>query len=155
MEGVVARTRVKMKGTWGGAFLLLGVLIVLPRPQAFGQATQPANPQLQAPHRYRRLTIDDQVRGLAKNLDLNAAQQLAVKKILQQRQQATLRISRENSGSDRISRIRALQVRTSEQIRSVLNDEQKKKYNPLGQRPPQPSSPQPSVEDWLKATTPH
>jgi len=36
----------------------------------------------------------------------------------------------------------------------VLTDEQKTKYNPLGQRPPE-TSPQRSVEDWMKATTPH
>ncbi|HYL13136.1 MAG TPA: hypothetical protein VEV41_08875 [Terriglobales bacterium] len=78
-----------------------------------------------------------------------------MKKILEQLQQATLGIWRGSSGSDRISRFRALQVRTVAQIRAVLNDEQKEKYNPLWQRPPQQTSPQPSVEDWIKATTPH
>jgi hypothetical protein len=78
-----------------------------------------------------------------------------VKKILEQRQQEILRITHAFSGSDRLSQLRALQVRTVEQIRTVLNDEQKKKYDPLGQRPPQQASPQMSVEDWLKARTPH
>jgi hypothetical protein len=156
-EGVAGTMCAKLKSACSVAFLLLvlAALILSPRPYALGQAAGAARPQLQAPRRYRRLTIDDQVKGLAKNLDLNDTQQAAVKKILEQRQQATLRIWREDSGSDRISRIRALQLRTAEQIRAVLNDEQKKKYNPLGQRPPQQTSPQPSVEDWLKATTPH
>jgi hypothetical protein len=42
-----------------------------------------------------------------------------------------------------------------EQIRAVLNDEQKKKYDPLAVRRLQPAPEQRSVEDWLEATTPH
>jgi hypothetical protein len=37
----------------------------------------------------------------------------------------------------------------------VLNDEQKKKYDPLAVRRLQPAPEQRSVEDWLEATTPH
>jgi hypothetical protein len=155
-KGLVGMTSAKLKGGWGRAFLLLALgLPILLSPPALGQAAKPDSPEQQAPRRYTRLGIDDQVKGLARNLGLNDAQQSAVKKILEQRQQATLRIRRESSGSDRISRFRALQVRTAAQIRAVLNDEQKKKYNPLGQRPPQQTSPQPSVEDWIKATTAH
>jgi hypothetical protein len=155
-KGLAGMTSAKWKGGWGRAFLLLalGSPILLSQP-ALGQAAGAASPEQQARRRYTRLGIDDQVKGLARNLDLNDAQQSAVKKILEQRRQATLRIGRESSGSDRISRFRALQVRTAAQIRAVLNDEQKKKYNPLGQRPPQQTSPQPSVEDWIKATTAH
>jgi hypothetical protein len=100
------------------------------------------------------VSIDDQVKSLARNLDLNEAQQSAVKRILEQRQQETLRIRQATTPSDRIVALRALQVRTAAQIRAVLTDEQKMKYNPLGQRPPE-TSPQRSVEDWMKATTPH
>jgi hypothetical protein len=100
------------------------------------------------------VTVDDQVKGLAKSLDLNQDQQEAVKKILERRQQESLLIMRNGSGPDAIDRFRALQAGTVEQIRAVLNDEQKKKYNPLAPRPPQASD-QPSVQDWIKATTPH
>jgi hypothetical protein len=100
------------------------------------------------------VTVDDQVRVLAKNLDLNQEQQEAVKKILERRQQESVRIMRNGSGPDAIDRFRALQAGTVEQIRAVLNDDQKKKYNPLAPHPPQASD-QPSVQDWIKATTPH
>jgi Spy/CpxP family protein refolding chaperone len=135
--------------------LALGLPILLTSTLTLGQAPAAASPEQRARHRYRRLSIDDQVKGLAKNLNLNEVQQAAVKKILESRQHATMRILRKTSGGDRVSRIRALQLRTVAQIRAVLNDEQRKKYNPLGQRPPQPTSPQPSVEDWMKATRPH
>jgi len=104
----------------------------------------------------RRPSIDDRVRVFAKNLDLTEAQQTAVKKILEQRQQEALRIRNDSSvsGSVRIERFRAIQDNTVERIRAVLNEEQKKKYDPLAVRRRQPAPDQRSVEDWLKVTTP-
>ena len=101
-------------------------------------------------------TIDDRVRVLARSLDLNEAQRAAVKKILEQRRQETLRIRQDPSisGGARIDRFRALQDNTVERIRAVLNEEQKKKYDPLAVRRMQPAPQQRSVEDWLKVTTP-
>jgi Spy/CpxP family protein refolding chaperone len=101
-------------------------------------------------------TIDDRVRVLARSLDLNEAQRAAVKKILEQRRQETLRIRQDSSisGGARIDRFRALQDNTVERIRAVLNEEQKKKYDPLAVRRTQPAPQQRSVEDWLKVTTP-
>jgi len=106
--------------------------------------------------RGHRPTIDDRVRVFARNLDLNEEQQAAVKKILEQRQQETLRIRQDASisGGARIERFRALQDHTIERIRAVLNEEQKKKYDPLAVRRATPAPDKKSVEDWLKVTTP-
>lgn len=136
--------------------LTAGLPILLSGASIFAQtpAATTISPERHALHSYKILTIDDQVKSLAKNLDLNQAQQSAVKRILERRQQETLHIRRETTASERIGAFRALQLRTVAEIRAVLNDEQKTKYNPLGQRPPQ-TSPQRSVEDWLKGTTPH
>lgn len=107
-------------------------------------------------HGHRRATLDDRVKRLATSLDLNEEQQSSVKKILEQRQQETLRIRLDSSipGSARIEQFRALQDETVRRIRAVLNDEQKKKYDPLAVRKIKPAEDQRSVEDWLKATTP-
>ncbi len=106
--------------------------------------------------RGHRPTIDERVKVFAKNLGLNEEQQAAVKKILEQRQQETLRIRQDTSisGGARIERFRALQDHTIERIRTVLNEEQKKKYDPLAVRKATPAPDQKSVEDWLKVTTP-
>jgi hypothetical protein len=106
--------------------------------------------------RGHRPTIDDRVKVLARSLELNEAQQAAVKKILEQRQQETLRIRQDASisGGARIERFRALQDHTVERIRAVLTEEQKKKYDPLAVRRVAPAPDQKSVEDWLKVTTP-
>ena len=104
----------------------------------------------------RRPTLDDRVKALAESLDLSEEQQAAVKKILQQRQEEALRLRLDSSisGSTRIDRFRTLQETTVERIRAVLNEEQRKKYNPLAPRKLPPPEQQRSVEDWLKLTTP-
>ena len=106
--------------------------------------------------RGHRPTIDDRVKVFARSLELNDAQHVAVKKILEQRQQETLRIRLDSSisGGTRIERFRALQDQTVERIRAVLNEEQKKKYDPLAVRRVAPAPDQKSVEDWLKVTNP-
>lgn len=116
-----------------------------------------ASPLLETHRGHRRTNvIDDRVKVFAKNLDLNEAQQFAVKKILEQRQQEILRIPHDPSISAdaRIARFRAIQDNTVQRIRAVLNEEQKRKYDPLAVRKIQPAQQQRSVEDWLKATTP-
>ena len=119
-----------------------------PSPQA-----TPAHPAHSA---HRRPTLDDRVKVLAKALDLSAPQQAAVKGILEQRQAEILRLRQDGSisGEQRIDRLRALQDQTVLRIRGVLNDDQKKKYDPLAVRERTPAPDQKTVEDWLKATTP-
>jgi pyruvate/2-oxoglutarate dehydrogenase complex dihydrolipoamide acyltransferase (E2) component len=119
-------------------------------PAAPATPAQPAHPA------HRRPNLDDRVKALATALALNDAQQAAVKKILEQRQMEILRLRRDGSipGSVRIERLRALQDQTVQRIRLVLNDEQKKKYDPLAVRQTGPAQGQKSVEDWLKVTTP-
>ncbi len=115
-----------------------------------------AVPQHQMRRPHNRLSLDDRINRFAKSLDLSEAQKSAVKEILEQRQQEILRIRRDLSLAGRagIDRFRALQEKTVERIRAVLNEEQKKKYDPLAPREI-PQTPQPSVEDWLNATRPH
>jgi hypothetical protein len=143
----------------GRAFLSLALIspILLPGTPVVAQAAGTASPARQTRHGYGRRSIDDVVKGFAKNLDLDEAQQAAVKKILEQRQQETVRIRLDPSipGNARIDRLRALQISTVERIRAVLNEEQRKKYDPLAPRRIQPAPDQRSVEDWLKVTTPH
>lgn len=148
----------KLRNYCSGACLLLTLAspMFLPSMPAFAQAANAASPERRAPYRYKRPSIDDRVKVLAKNLELNEAQQSAVKRILEQRQQETLRLRLDPSltGSARIDRFRAVQETTVQRIRAVLNEEQRKKYDPLAVRRIQPAPEQRSVEDWLKATTP-
>lgn len=152
----------KLRLSCCGAFLVL--VLALPDHPALAQADKtatpaapPAAPQHHASGRSKRPTLDDRIAILGKNLDLTEAQRSAVKRILEQRQQQTLRIrNSEAPGNVRIGQFRALQDSTINQIRAVLTDEQKKKYDPLiSRRRPASDAPQRSVEDWIKLTTPH
>jgi len=80
-----------------------------------------------------------------------------VKRILEERQQQSFRIRQDSSisGADRIEKFRLLQVSTVARIRAVLNEEQRKKYEPFATEKLKPTPPERSVEDWLKLTTPH
>jgi hypothetical protein len=142
----------------GRALLSLGLLSITLSPSALvaAQVTGATSPAGQTQRARRRSSIDDRVKVLAKNLDLNESQQSAVKEILEQRQQETLRLRLDPSITPgaRMARFRALQDKTVERIRAVLNDEQRKKYDPLAVRGVQPAPDQRSVEDWLKVTTP-
>lgn len=145
----------KWRGRSGRSFLLFVLTLpvsysALPQSLAEGQATVSTPSQHHARHQSTKPNLDDRVNRFAKGLDLSESQQSAVKRILEERQNEILRI-RLNSppaGSLAIDRFRALQERTVKQIRAVLNEEQKKKYDPLAARK---ISPEPNVEDWLKA----
>ena len=137
------------------ALVSLSLLLSLPLVEVSGGTSPPVPTHLG--QRRTSIAIDDRVKVLAKNLDLNDEQQSAVRKILEQRQQETLRIrlNRSISGDARFERFRALQDNTVLRIRAILSEEQRKKYDPLAVRR-LPSEPQQhSVEDWLKVTTPH
>jgi hypothetical protein len=145
----------KLRSCSGAALLSLALsVILLPSAPALAQVAGAASPARRPTRGYKRSSLDDRVRTLSKNLDLSEAQQSAVKKILEERQQEILRMRLDPSiaGSARIDQFRALQEKTVERIRAVLNEEQKKKYDPLAVRRLPPAPQQRSVEDWFKAT---
>lgn len=148
----------RLRNCCGTAILsLAGVSsLLLWASPTLAQVAGAESPTPQAHHAHRRPSLDDRVKILAKNLDMDEAQQTAVKKILEQRQQEILRLRTDPalSGEARIEQFRALQGTTVERIRAVLNEEQRKKYNPLAPRELKPAPDQRSVEDWLKLTTP-
>ena len=135
-----------------GAALLFVLNLTAQTP---GAASGSRSPNASGQQNYSAV-IDERVQQLAKGLDLNEAQQAAVKKILERRREQVLHIRNNSSisGEQRISQLRALQVDTVERIRATLNEEQKKKYDPLATRKIQ-QDPQASPNDWLNGTAPH
>ena len=135
-----------------GLFLMLASVLCAQQPEAAGPSIPPQPPR----HNHRRVTLEDRVKVLATNLNLDQPQQDAVLKILQGRMEESLRIRRDTSisGGARIEQLRTLQDNTVLQVRAVLNEEQKKKYDPLAVRTREPAADQKTVEDWLELTTP-
>lgn len=130
------------------AFMLGSVLVASTADSQTTTNAPPAPPQRSF---YRRSTLDERVKRFAKALNLDETQQVGLKKVLEHQQVQTRQIQLDQSlsGTDRISRIRDLQRDTVSQIRALLNEEQKKKYDPLNHTTETNSSDS-YVNDWLK-----
>jgi hypothetical protein len=114
--------------------------------------SRPSNPQSRAGSLYRRHTIDERVKSFAKALDLNETQQEGLKAVLerQQLQARQTQFDSTLSGQERIGKFRALQDDTVLRIRALLNDEQKKKYDPINHGTQAPGSSDSYVDQWMK-----
>jgi hypothetical protein len=142
-----------------GGQVLVVILLTSPLWAGSPALAQSSEGNTTPPHHNRNRPVegrlDGHVKVLAKALDLDETQQAAVKGILQGRHQKILRITKSTtlSGADRIASLRALDQATATQIRALLNEEQKKKYDPFGHSVERSSEPV-NVEEWLKLTTP-
>jgi hypothetical protein len=134
-----------------------------PTPQqtpASSTATEPSQParapsvppQRRKQRAYRAQTLDDRVEALAKALDLNQMQRAGLKAVLEhQRSQARqIQFDETISGEERIAKFRALQEDTVLRIRALLNDEQKKKYEPLNHQAGSANSSDSYIGDWMR-----
>jgi hypothetical protein len=97
--------------------------------------------------------LDQRVRALTKELDLDTQQQAGVRRVLIQERMAVLglRKGNANGAQDVVAASQAILVRTRDEIRSLLNDEQRKKYTvevPQDKLAPA----QADVTHWLQAT---
>jgi hypothetical protein len=99
--------------------------------------------------------LDNRVAVFTRALGLDAAQQAQLTRVLEERREQISRVWSDTAvpAANRIAATRAIENHTADQIRALLNDEQKKKYNLP--RPAQPVAPDPgqrSVEEWMEAT---
>ncbi len=82
-------------------------------------------------------SADDQLKILTIKLDLTDDQQAKIKPILQDLHDASVKIAQDRSLSreDRLAGVRPLRYKAHDQIRAMLNDEQKKKLEQYMQGP--------------------
>jgi protein CpxP len=118
-------------------------------------AAPPVAPARSATNSVAKSQVDGRVAVLTRTLKLDAAQQLQLTRVLERRREQISQVWSDASvpAAYRISATRRIEDKTADQIRALLTDEQKKKYNPP--RPPHkmgPDADEPSVEDWMKAT---
>jgi hypothetical protein len=96
--------------------------------------------------------LNERVQLLTKGLELDADQQVELRRLLERQRDEVTKVWNDASlpAPYRVSATQAISERTAEGIRTLLNEEQRKKYNPprqphaaaegLGRR---------SVEDWM------
>lgn len=109
------------------ALLAAGAACAQPQGPA---PTAPAA-QAQRSHAARVDPLEQRVQLLSRELDLNLEQRAAVRRILQGQREAVQHIWQDPAidPAERAPAVRLLGERTADQIRAVLNEEQRKKYN--------------------------
>lgn len=132
--------------------LALAVLSVLPAP-ASGVA-QGATPAAQQPlPRGKRSGLEARVSRLTRALHLDARQQDVLRALLRDQREQVQRIWSDEkvSAADRVAETRKVSLHTSDRIRAMLSDEQRKRYDPPPQGDPGKTIRDARVEDWMKA----
>ena len=136
---------------------LLSLLLALAVGGSFHAGPASARTAAAAHPARKSSALDDRVEVLTKALSLDAKQQLTLKAILQSQREQVAKIWNDPAvpAAERIHATQTVSDRTADRIRAMLNDEQKKKYNPPKLSQPSASaSGKPGVEDWMKATQP-
>ena len=82
-------------------------------------------------------TAGEQLKVLTNKLNLTEDQQAKIKPILEDLHDATVKISQEKnlSREERLAKVRPMRYKAHDQIRAILNDEQKKKFEEYMQGP--------------------
>jgi hypothetical protein len=140
---------------YAGLMLAIGLLGAADTTEASArQDAAPVPPTHQATKRAPGAGVDDRVKVFAKALDLDAAQQSQLRKILLGQRDAVRRVWTDKSLSpaERAPATRAASERTGDEIRAILNDEQRKKYNSASPAAAPDKGDERRVEQWLDAT---
>jgi hypothetical protein len=105
-----------------------------------------AQPEQAPPPQPGRPSIDDQVKMLTQELNLNTDQQAKLKNILEDQHQQAMTFVNDNniSREDKIQKIRVLREATITKARGIMNDDQKKKLDAMLQQ--QQQGPHPSAQ---------
>jgi hypothetical protein len=125
--------------------------IVIP---AIGSARAAATGALSAarPTAHARVggSLQHRVDVLSRALQLDARQRAELLTILGNQREAVAKIWRNPAllPAERTPATRAVEERSGDQIRAILSDEQKKRYNPP--KPQEAESPAPNVADWMQ-----
>jgi Spy/CpxP family protein refolding chaperone len=82
-------------------------------------------------------TVEAHLKALSEKLDLTGDQQAKTKPILQELNDATMKLRQDESMShdERLGKVRAAREKADKQLREFLNDDQKKKLDQLEQEP--------------------
>jgi len=144
---------------WPRGLALLAVLALVsawpgPPPAA---AEGPARPVAsaaagQTPRQRVGRSLEDRVRSLSKALDLDASQEAELRKVLLTQREETLQAWADESTPPAV-RVKATELigqRTADRIRSLLTEQQRRKYNPArAEHQAEPGAARPSLEAWM------
>lgn len=144
-------------GVLAGSIVLSTAIAQTPQGQEKAAAPGAEAARQHAPHHAAAgQGLEDRVKLLTHELDLDAKQQGEMRKLLESQREQVRRVWNDSSlpAANRVGATRAISDRTGDQIRAMLNEEQRKKYNSA--KPPRDaeSSPRPDVEYWMNPAKP-
>jgi hypothetical protein len=98
------------------------------------------------------VTLEQRVESLSKALDLDVRQRAQLLGILQAQRAAVSKVWRDPAllPAERAPATRAIEQHTADQIRAILSDKQKQRYNPP--KPQSARTPAPDVDKWMELT---
>src|SRR5690348_1827288 len=125
MEGMTMNKR---------AIVCLGVVLTVTALPSFGQygsGGQTGHPEGRHERMGREQSADDRVKHLTKELNLTEDQQAKIKSVLEDEQKKMSSLKQDSSLSreDRRTKFEEIRKNTSQQIRTILNEDQQKKYD--------------------------
>lgn len=96
-------------------------------------------------------TLDDRIRLLSKELDLSSEQQTDVRGILERQRAAVRKIWSDSTllPGERGPAMRAVSEHTADQIRAILTEAQRQKYNPAPPTLPASGAGSAEVQVWM------
>jgi hypothetical protein len=117
-------------------------------------AAQAGRGRAGTPHA-RRSGVEARVELLTRALGLDPGQQVATRKVLEDQQRQVLGIWNGGpvSAADRIAATRQVSLHTADRIRALLNEEQRKRYDPPPRGDPGKTVESANVEDWTGGVT--
>lgn len=121
------------------------------------QAPTPQVPAVQSRYRAVRGGLDDRIKALSHALDLDEVQQSKLRKVLESQREQVMKVWSDSSlpAAYRINATQAISDGTADQIRALLSEEQRKKYNPPRRsHEAATGASERSVEDWMEAAKP-
>jgi len=133
-------------------FLALAVSCALPVPGAAAAGGTPAGSKQPLLPRGKRSGLEARVATLTRALGLDPKQQAALRQVLQDQRRQVQRIWGDESVSaaDRVAATRKVSMHTADQIRAMLSEEQRKKYDPPPRGDADKTVDSARVEDWMK-----
>jgi hypothetical protein len=138
----------------GIALLCAGTVAVFPAHEAWGQEVQIPLAVTQSVVRNGAIsTLERRLQALTRELALNGTQQIKVRQILESQRTAVRKIWVDPAvpPTERAAATQAQTERTGDEIRTVLNEDQRKIYNRSRSDNQLPAGDKRSVEQWMDA----
>ncbi len=98
--------------------------------------------------------LDERVRIITRRLQLDAGQQAEVRKVLERQRELVNQVWADHtmSGADHVGATRAIAERTADQIRAMLNPEQRRRFGEASPLRDKPQASEADVEHWMQVT---